>query len=491
MLRLIIVILVAALSTACSLHPFPKIVKIRSLSQPIVVSESQDRSGDIAGLERTSTDKEGKIRANVLIVHGMGWSQQATREDRFGFDFIKAVESAYGVSGTLEKVTRLCPQSDKNGIRDKTYLPGGLWITAADNLGAMQTDAPLTRLRIKHLACMDRIVLNLGSKGTVNVYRFFWDDTFYNAYAYPHIGYDDHIFFNLEATEGSHRGYENINSLRASVNKTFKSKVVTYGFSDASMYLGPAGQQVRSAIRGGICAVINESTGQTRLLDDAKPLHAGAPSTDGFVGEERTADSLCSVRNAAREAPLTVITKSLGSRAVFDVLTNDMTTDLAAKLALISHDNLEVFMFANQIPLLGIGRMTAYSGDTKRIQISKKPKFIAISEINDLLTYELVPYFEHLYFLHCSLGEPCSQKYYRERVANFRKDEGLRRAYVNELGYEVIDVRATFAANVIPFVPFAHPGAAHGTHIRVKPIRNLFLCGAQAGMLRTAGCQGQ
>lgn len=177
---------------------------------------------------------------------------------------------------------------------------------------------------------------------------------------------------------------------------------------------------------------------------------------------------------------------------MFDVLTNDMQPELAAKLQQVSNDKLEVFMFANQIPLLGGGKLkSVVSSAVARAEPAKKTRFIAVSEINDLLTYELVPYFEHLYFLRCTEGQACTIDYFKQRMDKFRTDPDARRAYVDELGFEVIDVRAKFAANVFPFVPLVNPLQAHGGHLRAAPVRNVFLCGAEEGQLRTAGCSAK
>lgn len=491
-MRFILPILCAVSLVSCSLHPAPSIMKIRSLGERIVTTESLDNNGRIDGLERTSVDQMGKIQANVLIVHGMGWAQMATPDDRFGFDFVEAVEAAYGVHGTIDGIKRLCPQYTKDARRDERYLPGGLKIVAEPDTPALQTDAPNTRLWIGELACMDRIVIDLGNKGSINVYRLFWDDAFYNAYEYRLLGYDDGIFLGQEASDRDYRGYEDINGLRTQLNKQLKNEVVTYGFSDATMYLGPAGQQIREALRGGLCAAINEATGHTHLFQQFQSNDLADRQNQGFVGPSMTTRSLCAAAVPAKAAPLTIITKSLGSRAMFDTLTQDLHPELATKLQQISNEKLEVFMFANQIPLLGVGKLKPIVGaDTPPVSSRKKMRFIGVSEVNDLLTYELVPYFEHLYQLRCMAGQNCNLDYFRRRVSDFRSDADARRAYVEELGFDVIDVRARFAANMIPFVPFVNPLAAHGGHLKVEPVRRLFLCGADAGKPRMSGCQAR
>jgi len=490
MLRSTSMVACAFLVCACSFGPTAEIIKIRSLGEPILATESHDDNGRIDGLERASVDQAGKLQANVLIVHGMGWSQQAVPEDRFGFDFVDAVDATYRVRSSTAGITRLCPQYGKDGRQDRRYPPGGLKIVAEPGTPALQTDAPGTLLYIDQLACMDRIVLDLGPKGKINVYRLFWDDTFYSAYEYRLLGYDDGLFLGHELSDARHRGYENIDGLRSNMNRRLKTDLVTYGFSDATMYLGVAGQQIREALRGGLCAAINEASGQTRLFEEFQAAHAASPHDEQFIGQRASAKTLCQAGSPLRPAPLIVITKSLGSRAMFDVLTSDLRPELAAKLQQISNENLEVFMFANQIPLLGVGKLTP-AVDARRTASTKNTRFIAVSEINDLLTYELVPYFEHLYYVRCSAGQPCDTEHFRQRMSDFRSSAPARNAYIRELGFDVIDVRARFAGRLIPFVSLMDPLLAHDGHLKAEPVRHLFFCGADGGKPRISGCNAR
>lgn len=477
------------LLSACSAGPTPGIVKIRSLSAPVLVSEARDVSGEIAGLERTSTRPDGTLRANVLIVHGMGWAKLDLAHDRSGFDVIRAMQAMYGVTGTASHTARLCPQIAQDGTRDPQFLPGGLMIVAEPGDRAMRTDAPGTSLSIHDLACLDRIVIDLGARGTITVYRLFWDDTFYNAYSYAHLGYDDGIFRGHEESIAGHRGYEDISAQRESLNRRLKTELVTYGFSDATMYLGPAGERVRQAMRGALCAIVNESSGQASHFERLEARYAKEPHAPDFIGTRFTSSALCSADGVGQAAALTIITKSLGSRAVFDTLTRDMTPGLAGKLRQLPNQALEVFMMANQIPLLGLGRLQIDDGAaTPGMDTGTRLRFIAVSEINDPLTFELVPYFEHLYFRRCTPGVLCDQDYVKQRMQAFRSDPDARRAYIQELGFEVIDVRARFAGTVVPLLGLVDPLEAHEAHLTIKPIQKLFLCGADRGILRQQGC---
>lgn len=478
--------------SGCSTLGTAKIAQIRSLGSSGSGGHSNNNSGDIAGLERISTSSAGKIDANILIVHGMGWSQKAVSGGGFGTNLIKAVQLAYGPSATVVQTPRLCPLSGETEATTTGALPGGIKISS-DSL-PITTDAPLTRLGARITSCLDRITINLGSRGRIKVYRFFWDNSFYDAYEYPHLGYDDDIFSKHEITTAKHHGYENISALRAQYTSRIKNKFVTYGFSDATMYLGLVGQQIRQAVRGAICATVNEVTGQTRLFDRIEDLHRSAIENKKFLGEEVASEQLCQTKGTITAAPLTIISESLGSRIMFDVLTADRTKLLAEKLNSISNTELEVFMFANQIPLLGLGRMRQPKAPAPPME--KKLKFIAVSEINDILTYELVPYFEHLFYIRCSWGTvdaeaDCSVKDPAGRMVDMRANPLVRKRYVDELGFDVVDVRAVFAGNIFPFLPLAHPLSAHNGHFNAKPLRDLLICGADAGSPRLTGCSIQ
>ena len=473
----------------------PDILKIRSLGQSGAGRDAGALSGNIAGLERSSIGTNGKIDANVLVVHGMGWSQEPGQALEFGFDIVKAIESAYGVTGAPGRLTPLCPQWQKGKMTSAGRLQGGVRIRG--EFPSLTTDAPHTRVNGEVLACLDRIAIDLGPKGRVNVYRLFWDDPFYDSYEYPHIGYDDDIFYGPEAPGPNYPGYENLSALRARWNDRLKIDLVNYGFGDAVMYIGPVGARMREAVRGGICQVVNEITGQTHNFAELALRHASNPNLTGLYFDAPVPSQLCAMKRESVAAPLVVVTKSLGSRIVFDVLAKERNADLSSKLDLISNKELEVFMFANQIPLLGIGRLQ--EGHVNPAELKTKLKLVAVSEVNDVFTYELVPYFEHLYHLrsdqiNCSAGPTraaCFLDKLKQRVTDLRLHEETRSKYIAELGFDVIDVRVQFAGRPVPFAPFVHPVVAHNEHMDTKPIRQIFICGAEAGIVRTSGCEGR
>jgi hypothetical protein len=486
--RVLVFLLFCLMVTGCR----SEILKVRSLGPPADGDNAAASGPHIAGLERSSTGTNGKIQANVLVVHGMGWSQEPGQDVEFGFDIVKAIESAYGVSGMSPRITPLCPQWQDGKTASRGNRSGGVRIHG--KFAALTTDAPGTRVNGERLACLDRIEIDLGPKGRVNVYRLFWDDPFYDGYEYAHIGYDDKLFYGLEKPGANYPGYENLAALRESWNGRLKTNLVSYGFGDAIMYISPVGARMRAAVREGICHVVNEITGQTHDFDALASRQAGDWESKELFFDVPAPSQLCKTTREATPAPLVIVTKSLGSRIVFDVLTRERDADLARKLDLIANKQLEVFLFANQIPLLGIGRLR--ESHVEPAELKAELKFIAVSEVNDVFTYELVPYFEHLYHLRSARLEcvayespsRCMVRHQKNRVKDLGEDAAIRRAYVAELGFDVIDVRVRFAGRPIPFFPFVHPEAAHNEHMKAKQVRQIFLCGADAGVLRMSGC---
>ncbi|MFZ0470516.1 MAG: hypothetical protein WAL92_16450, partial [Thiogranum sp.] len=120
---------------------------------------------------------------------------------------------------------------------------------------------------------------------------------------------------------------------------------------------------------------------------------------------------------AAETAPLVVVTDSLGSKIVFDAiykLTMSGNTDLRAAGSRTFARTSEIFMRANQMPVLGLADQTLegkvslrsdrfdYPADplaaliglkTKRKMgaIMTPPRVVAFTDPNDLLSYTLVP----------------------------------------------------------------------------------------------------
>jgi len=104
-----------------------------------------------------------------------------------------------------------------------------------------------------------------------------------------------------------------------------------------------------------------------------------------------------------------------------------------------------------------------------------------MSEINDFLTYELVPFYRNL--LTRSI---------RETDTEFdMMSETERNRLINILGFNVVDMRVEFSPPVFPLVSgFVDPLFAHNGHVKQPEIIAYMLCGAKSGQLNIDGCRG-
>lgn len=112
-----------------------------------------------------------------------------------------------------------------------------------------------------------------------------------------------------------------------------RGRIVNEKLADAVAYLGPARQQIQSAVFAGVCATWLGTAG------------AGNDWRLPKCDEKAVAE-------AGKERGLTVITHSLGSRVVFDTL-------LLRTYALLPRNPTEIqplriYQLANQLPLLGL-----------------------------------------------------------------------------------------------------------------------------------------
>jgi len=127
------------------------------------------------------------------------------------------------------------------------------------------------------------------------LYRVFWDNIFWDNVQFAHVGQDDN--------RGSSK---DIAGLRRKYNRVLKDDLVNYGFSDAVMYLGPAGGEIRNAIRGAMCSAALDAAGQSFASQ----------------GDRVSYNAIC--RKASHQVLNTnqfaFVTESLGSKITFDVM---------------------------------------------------------------------------------------------------------------------------------------------------------------------------
>lgn len=475
-------VLAVAWLRACA-HP-DQLLRVRSLGEPYDAATDRHSNGRFLGLERVA-DFAQHGNLNLLFVHGIGWTQRDGPQG-FGLDWVDAMALAYGVAVPRPDPRTLCQTSGQGQAEPSQprQHSGGLRLIQAGAPG-YTTDDPLHVVRNQSLGCLDRTYLSLGAGRSITVYRFFWDDIMWDAYQARHLGHDDPVPA-VGGTKKDTPGQEDIDALRTPANAHLKTQLVTYGLSDAAMYLGPVGSAMREGVRGALCAAA-----------------LGLPLQHATVSE---AGALCH-QPAAQRQPLAVMAHSLGSRLVFDALHTDLHSDLALLLqTAVSNSELEVYMLANQVPLIGLGRL-----GQPRSPVRLSPmrlRWVAVSELDDPLTYELVPYFEGLYLQRCAVeleadglrrqtggAKSCPDgggTDYRQRVASLKQNPQARAQLVQSLGFDVVDVRVRFAPPVVPGLGWlaADPLRAHSDYMNSRQVQQAVICGVDAGRIRQGadGC---
>ena len=242
---------------------------------------------------------------------------------------------------------------------------------------------------------------------------------------------------------------------------------MNYGFSDAVLYLGPAGEQIRNAVRGAMCSAALDASGFGFDKQGARVNYA----------------DICQIA-ALRDLetdPFAFVTESLGSKIAFDVM-RDAMTDGRDNIYDDMIKSTQFFMLANQVPLLSLSDIS----ETDRVvpepyTDTERPTIIALSEINDFLTYELVPFYRNL-LARSSRGDS---------VAFELMSETERDRLISILGFNVVDMRVEFSPPVFPLVGgFVDPLFAHNGHVKQPEIIAYMLCGAEGGQLHVDGCRG-
>ena len=408
------------------------------LLQVNALASAAPDDGSFTGLEFLAKPVDGgtKSRVNVLYLHGIGHTEDRTA-DALGADFLDGIARAYDLDAGDGVVSALCGENP-----DHVFLD-------APRPVPLRTVLPDSQLQVSRLACMDKQVLDVDDTLEVVLYRVFWDNIFWDALQYPHVGQDD--------ARGTS---DTVANLRRKYNRQLKDDLVNYGFSDAVMYLGEAGQLIREAVRGAMCVAATDA--------------AGEPFAVSAIVKT---DAACAAAAAAMpDAPFAFVTESLGSKVMFDIM-RDVGSDRVATV----HDRMvagsNTYMLANQIALFGLSDLGRPQPRMEEMDTGR-PTLVAFSEINDFLSYEIVPFVEHLY-----------RNSYRPGGVPASLPPAKREALEAEFGFSVVDVRTRFADRIIPVVgSFADPKDAHSGHAREPELMKLLLCGAVRGELREDGC---
>ena len=440
----------AFILSACASSAVPlKVHEINSLSQ------IEDGQGEFKGLEFLADVTPGdlKARVNIFYIHGIGWTENADAE-QIAEDFLGGIAAAYGreVEGQIIKTSCGEPTAPGKPSANAVFLTPKTPKTYETGLNG-------SSLTLDRFACLDKQVLEVDPALEFVVYRVFWDDIFWNAFQFAHVGQDD--------AQGSSLPFA---KLRRKYNRRLKDELMTYGISDAVMYLGPAGDDIRFAIQGAMCSAALDAAGFTF-----------AQQVDGNEARDVDAQKICQTASNTSTVSnqFAFVTESLGSKVVYDVLRENMTDGRDSVVDDIISGS-ETFMLANQIALLSLSDLQL-NGTRSRpapYTVGQRPKIIAMSELNDILTYELIPFYKQLYK--------------RSNRADSSTDPDTAQAredIANAVGFDVVDMRLEFANKIVPVLKgFVDPLQAHGGHSAEPELMLYMLCGAKDGKLNTEGC---
>ena len=150
---------------------------------------------------------------------------------------------------------------------------------------------------------------------------------------------------------------------RAEWNARGKSELMNNCIADAVAYLGPKGEEVRQGVRHALTSI------------------AGDISADPDY----------------KHAPIAVLTESLGSKILTDVLLGASRYEKRELEAVFEPDRVKVVFYgANQLPLLNLGSQGYGCGadqdsDVGLAEALKAETIVAFTDPNDLLSYEVHP----------------------------------------------------------------------------------------------------
>lgn len=383
-------------------------------------------------------------RVNVFYLHGIGYTEDPN-SDQLADGFLAGIAQSYGQKVKGQIINAKC--GDVRGGSNHIYI-------RAEETQVFETMLPGSTLTLDRLACMDKQVLNVDGAVEFVIYRIFWDEIFWNKLQYPHIGQDT----DRGAADGLARK-------RRKYNRKLKDELMNYGMSDAVMYLGPAGGMIRGAIRGAMCSASLDAAGYS-FKDQ---------------GRDITDETICNLagNTTAETNQFAFVTESLGSKITYDVLRAALTDGRDGPIDEMIAGS-EFYMLANQIALLSLSDLsTSPKSLPPGMPIKDRPRIIAMSEINDFMTYELIPFFQQLWTF--------SQRSEIYPISGNSDEARLR--IVSATGFEVVDMRLTFADKIIPLLKgFTDPLQAHSGHAEEKELMRFVLCGAERAELRDEGC---
>ena len=212
------------------------------------LSSDRDNNGAFLGLERLAerVPNTRKQRVNIIYLHGIGYVENP-EDAPLANAFIAGLADSYGLEVEEKAVASRCGREVDD---EETIRPNKIIIQETSPL-TYKTTLPGSTLTVSDLVCMDKQIVPIGTSLEYVIYRVFWDDIFWDALQRPHVGQD---------AIGQNRN-SIFASLRTKYNGRLKDKLVNFGFSDAVLYLGPAGEQIRNAVRGAMCSAALDASG--------------------------------------------------------------------------------------------------------------------------------------------------------------------------------------------------------------------------------------
>jgi len=411
------------------------------------LASASNNDGSFKGLEYLADPVPGKLknRVNIMYMHGIGWTEDRNN-GQLAEDFLSGIAKAYDLDATDGIITTLCGEAPY----DPTAKPTPHIYIKADQERFFETALPGSKLTLDDLVCMDKQTLAIDV-----LYRVFWDNIFWDNLQFAHVGQDD--------DRGSS---QDIARLRRKYNRVLKDDLINYGISDAVMYLGPAGKEIRNAIKGAMCSAALDASGISFNEQGSRVKHSD------ICYQARYSNNI-------KINQFAFVTESLGSKITLDVMQEALSDGRETV-----HDEMilgsETYMLANQVPLLSLSDLSAAQGKTiARIADKDRPKIIAMTELNDFLSYELVPFYEQLW-----------KRSIRPEANNLQAlTVPMREKIIQDIGFEMIDMRLEFADKIVPLLKgFVDPNDAHKGHAGEPELMLYMLCGAVDAQLNGKEC---
>jgi len=415
------------------------------------LASSHGNNGEFKGLEYLADPVPSKLknRVNIMYLHGIGWTEDRN-SGQLAEDFLSGIAKAYDLDASDGIITTLCGEAPYNPV-DK---PSPHIYIKADQIRYFETVLPGSKLRLDDLVCMDKQTLAIDDNLEFVVYRVFWDNIFWDNIQFAHVGQDDNRGSSQELA-----------GLRRKYNRILKDDLINYGISDAVMYLGAAGNEIRNAIRGAMCSAALDASGYNFEKQGQAVAHTDICNRASYTN--------------IKTNQFAFVTESLGSKITLDVMQEAMSDGRET-----IHDEMimgsETYMLANQVALLSLSDLSVrQSKPIAKLSDEDRPKIIAMSELNDFLSYELVPFYEQLW-----------KRSIRPEQNNLHGlTDIIREKMMADIGFEMIDMRLEFADKIVPLLKgFVDPKHAHTGHAGEPELMLYILCGAVDAKLNGKEC---